>query len=113
MNDYTYLYRDVTSLEALGGFDWDVFISAHNPTERVLSVFNAVAAKQKDWISHTEYGLAKNQIPAGAFGCAARREDEFVFEYFEQRLAGVNLKTASICIDITGFMRPHMLYMIH
>jgi hypothetical protein len=75
-------------------------------------VFDAVAAKQKDWISHTEYGLAKDQVPVGSFASNDWREDDFMFEYFEKRLGGVDPKTVSICVDITGFMRPHMLYLV-
>ncbi|MBZ9677810.1 hypothetical protein [Mesorhizobium sp. ES1-1] len=113
MTDYTYLYRDNTTLNDLASAKWDVFISAHNPTERVLRVFDAVSAKQKDWVSHAEYGLTKDRVPPGSFTSDARREDDFMFEYFEERLRGVDLKTVSICVDVTGFMRPHMLYLVH
>lgn len=112
MIDYSYLYRENVSLPELTASTWDVFISAHNPTERVLRVFDAVSARQKEWISHREYRLPKGQIPPTAFTSNAEREDDFVVEFFEERLKGADLKSISICVDVTGFMRPHMLYLV-
>ena len=113
MTDYSYLYRETVSLDQLAGGAWDFFISAHNPTERVLKVFESVNANQREWISHTEYGLSADKVPAGAFKSAATREDDFIVEFFENRLKGADLRGMSICVDVTGFMRPHMLYLVH
>jgi hypothetical protein len=113
MIDYSYLYRDTVTLESLQQKRWDLFVSAYNPTERVRNVFNAVVADQKDWIIHEEYGLDAAVTPAGSFASQADREDEFIVEYFEKRVAGVDISKMSLCIDLTGFMRPHMLYLVH
>jgi len=111
--DYTYLYRDKIDLASLAAGKWDVFISAYNLTERVQKVFEALSSTQKEWLSHREYGLSADQVPAGAFTSEARREDDFIVEFFEERLSGADLKSLSICVDVTGFMRPHMLYLVH
>jgi hypothetical protein len=112
MIDYTYLYRDVVTTNDLGTGGWDVFISAYNPTERVQQVFDAAGAHQKDWVIHNEYGLAPDKIPQSAFSSQSEREDEFIVDYADSRLAGADLSSLSICIDLTGLMRPHLLYLV-
>lgn len=113
MTDYSYLYRDSIDLASLAAGGWDLFISAHNRTERVQRVYEAISSAKKEWISHREYGLTGDQVPAGSFTSAARREDDFICEFFEDRLKGADLTSISICVDVTGFMRPHMLYLVH
>ncbi len=111
--EYNHFYKDHTSLKELGDGDWDILISAHNLTERVLDVFQAVSAHEKHWICHNEYGLADDISPHGAFRCDATCEDEFILQFFEDRFDGKSLENAKICVDITGFMRPHLLYLMH
>ena len=111
--DYTFFYRDSVDIESLQTCEWDLFLSAHNVTERVLAVFQKVSTHQKEWISHSEYNLDLSAVPGSAFRSQAEREDEFILEFFEDRLPGVDLSNMSICVDITGFMRPHMLYLMH
>ncbi len=38
MIDYTYQYKTVLDLRAVGSTQWDIFISAFNPSDRVLKV---------------------------------------------------------------------------
>lgn len=111
--EYSHYYKDSISLENLGDGDWDIMISAHNLTERVLAVFEAVSAYEKHWICHNEYGLPTESTPQSAFRSDATREDEFVLQFFEDRFGGKSLDGAKICVDITGFMRPHLLYLMH
>ena len=111
--DYTFFYRDSLDMESLQDLEWDLFLSAHNLTERVLSIFQSVKAHQKEWISHTEYNIDLNEVPRNAFRSQVEREDEFILEFFEGRLASEDLRNTRICVDITGFMRPHMLFLMH
>ena len=112
MIDYTYLYRDVVTAADLATGGWDVLISAYNPTERVRTVFEAADAHQKDWLVHSEYGLATDKLPKLAFSCQSEREDEYVVDYAEARLPGSDFSSISFCIDLTGLMRPHLLYLV-
>lgn len=111
--EYSHYYKDGISLDDLGNGNWDVLISAHNLTERVLAVFQAASAHEKHWICHSEYGLSADVAPEEAFRCDAVREDEFILQFFEDRFHGKSLENANICVDITGFMRPHLLYLMH
>lgn len=111
--DYTYFYRESLNPNNLQDFRWDCFISAHNMTERVRTVFECVNADRKEWISHSEYQIGEGDVPKPAFRSQAEREDEFILEFYETRLAEMDLGNLSVCVDVTGFMRPHMLYLIH
>lgn len=113
MIDYTIFYKESLDIPELHGGGWDLFISAHNKTERVNAVFEGVRAHQKEWISHSEYRIDDGEIPQNSFRSQAEREDEFIVEFFESRLPDADVKNLRICIDITGFMRPHMLYLMH
>lgn len=112
MIDYTHQYKEVLKLTDFQNLKWDLFISAFNTAERVQSVFNEVHATRKDWLVHQEYGFPANVIPSGSFSSQSSKEDEYIIEYFESAgdIAGSGL---SICIDVTGFMRPHMMYVIN
>lgn len=55
MIDYTYQYKTVLDIRAVGGSNWDVFISAFNPSERVIKVFDEVRSARKHWLVHHEY----------------------------------------------------------
>lgn len=113
MIDYTYQYKTVLDLRAVGSTQWDIFISAFNPSDRVLKVFEEVRAAKKYWLVHHEYGLSPNDAPDGAFISGASREDDFIVEFFTSVLQHVDIPGARICIDVTGFMRPHMIYLIN
>ena len=111
--DYSHYYKDSISLNELGDYNWDIFISAHNLNERVLTVFQAVSAQEKHWVCHSEYGLSADDLPRAAFRCDALREDEFILQFFDDRFQGKSLEAFKICVDITGFMRAHLLYLMH
>lgn len=112
MIDYTFQYRSTVTPDELPELTWDLFVSAYNPCDRVRNVFNLVNATRKDWIIHNEYHFASGDVPVGAFSSDSESEDEFILQYFES-CGGVDaFKTAKICIDVTGFMRPHMLFLI-
>lgn len=91
---------------------WDVFISAFNSSDRVREVYSKVPANSKYWLIHSEYGYSGEELPGGdCFECPSSSEAEFVeafiahIEKAEQR----DLSSLSICVDITGFMRPHLI----
>ncbi|QOF72472.1 hypothetical protein IG197_05180 [Aminobacter sp. SR38] len=113
MIDYTYQYRTVLDIRAVGGSNWDIFISAFNPSERVIKVFDEVRSARKHWLVHHEYGLGKSDVPEGAFISNEIREDDVILEFFTSALRETDLSGARICIDVTGFMRPHMIYLIN
>jgi len=107
--DYTILYR--STLSTTGAWssaeEWDLFISAYNESERVQKVFEWAVAGTKLWVIHPEYGLPADQVPVGALQPPNGDEAEFIGAVLDA-YAG-DLATASICVDITGMMRPHVM----
>jgi hypothetical protein len=113
MKDYTYLYRDELFLCEEWEGPWDLFISAFNTTERVGFVFNKVPAKEKHWLVHNEYRFLNDEHPSGDFFISdANNEADFILEYADRKLSQVDLAHAKLCIDLTGFMRPHMMFLV-
>src|ERR1700722_13077642 len=90
---------------------WDVFVSAYNDSDRVKNVFEAAPARAKHWCIRDEYGYKKGECPDGeeTFWVSGD-ESTAVQAYFDQ--SKVDPKNSTICIDITGFMRPHILFFV-
>jgi hypothetical protein len=93
--------------------NFDIFISAFNLSERVTHTFDRVKATNKYWIIHNEYCFNANELPSTApiLTSSADQEADFIIEILEQMPQSVDAETM-ICVDITGFMRPHLLFLI-
>jgi hypothetical protein len=91
---------------------WDTFISAFNTSHRVNEPFRKVNARNKVWLIHQEYGFTSDELPeigrivmhdAGdESDCVGRLFDADISIDYEKGL----------CVDITGFMRPHLMYLL-
>jgi hypothetical protein len=94
---------------------WDIFVSAYNDSKRVQLPFSEINARSKVWWSLPEYHYAANEMPKGQtcvqLGPAYSNEADFIEEGLNRSgfMAG---NSQRICIDITGFMRPHILYFL-
>lgn len=110
--EYGLLHREVLRPEELGDAGpWDLTVSAFNHSERVRKAFDAINAGEKHWIVHPEYGFFDADLPTNArlHRSVARDEAEFWHEYFGDVGADSWDTSMRICIDITGFMRPHLM----
>lgn len=113
--DYTVFYKDSydPAHDWAASQRWDVFVSAFNPTERVQRVFSAVTAGEKHWLVHNEYGFAAAEHPTSGRVYAPQaslREDDFIRGWIDG--LGMDLSVASLCVDISGFMRPHVIFLL-
>ena len=114
--DYGYFRRDLIR----SGADWsnvqefDLFLSAYNLSDRVRNVYDNVRARTKLWILHREYGLQSDSFPIeDCFLSAATDESSFCLELFDRLKGQFNsLHSLSICIDATGILRPHLLFLL-
>lgn len=90
---------------------YDIFISAFNSSQRVNDVFNAVNATHKYWIIHPEYSYGHEELPheGECIKPTANQESLQVDEIF-QMIGDINNK--KICLDITGFMRHVLIFLI-
>ena len=113
MRDYSHFYRQELPSHCQSECRWDILISAYNDSERVLRVFDLIRAEEKHWIVHKEYGYEKVDVGIhDGFFSTLCREDEFVLSFCDSRLNGIDISAARICVDATGFMRPHLMFFL-
>jgi hypothetical protein len=112
MRDYTINYRQQVLAEEIAEMskDWSLFISAFNTSDRVTKVFEACHAREKHWIVHPEYAFGAEVLPESCFCPQSRNEAEFWTEYREQ--SAVDFSAGVVCVDATGFMRPHLAFLM-
>lgn len=112
MIDYTIFYKEkYTSIDLFcNSNQFDLFISAYNDSFRVKSVFEKMKCSKK-WLVLPEYNYRDVELPSEPFVTFndGQSESEIISSYFSQV---ENLDSIKLCIDITGFMRPHLVYMI-
>lgn len=113
MNDYTIYYK--TQLPVIGawGVDdhWDIFISSYIPVDRVQQVFAKANAKEKRWIVFPEYELhVDKHLPQTPFAENGCDESEFIAAFWDT--LPDNAAEMRICVDITGFIRPYLIFLI-
>lgn len=98
----------LSSLEKEG--KWDLFLSGFNHTSRVQQVFKTVDAKNKLWLIQPQYEIPSELLPSSdeTFVSDSVDEDTFITELFQD----INPQEKSICVDITGLLRPHILFMM-
>ena len=107
--DFTIFYKtsyesgDVDSLE-----EYDFFFSAYDDCERTKVIFDKIKAKKKIWIDFPHYKNGTLSVP-DLYVCNSFKEDECFIDLFSQLTL---LNNSKICIDITGFIRPHLIFFI-
>jgi len=105
-----YTKEIVENFNSVNNIDFDLFISAFEPCERVTSTFKDINAKQKTWIVFPQYEIQATQLPSdNVFQSKEFSEDGFFHDFFGNYPI---TEKSKICIDITGFIRPHLIYLI-
>lgn len=119
MRDYTIFYKmQMPPNRNWGeGLEWDLFISAFNESERVRTVFDTIKAHERHWMVLPEYGFTEEQLPQhspekGVYRYLSdfRNESDYLEGYFDSYPR--DYSGLRICVDITGFMRPHLLTLL-
>lgn len=92
--------------------EYDVFISAYNLSDRIRVVFNKSVAPLKIWMVFPQYQFDAADYPADGevFFSKEMQESEYLNSFFGQYSA--SLVGKRVCIDITGFMRPHLIFLV-
>lgn len=115
MNDYSIYYRRSVSVNRIAKElpEFDVFLSAYNSSDRVGRVFQDVRAKRKYWVIHPEYCYAPLDEPVGFEIVKPAEKDELdqVNKIIEV-CGGIDLVGLDICLDITGFMRHVLVFLV-
>lgn len=104
----SYDYGDLTNLS-----DYDIFLSAYDNCNRTKDIFNKVKANQKRWFIFPQYsGIKAAELPVeNVYKNQSLTESEY-FKDFILEFKDYNYKDKSLCIDITGFIRPHLIYLL-
>jgi len=118
--DYSLFYRSkFANIEELNNDrSYDLFISAYNDSIRVKNAFEEIVSKEKHWLIFPEYFYQHDQLPI------TDKENEKIFTFNNALSEGgivrdyisrshVDFETAGqVCIDITGFIRPHLVFLV-
>jgi hypothetical protein len=111
--DYSLFYRRTITVarlaKELGEFDF--LLSAYNSSERVKIAFANVNARNKIWLVHPEYQYLQIEHPKDGVVIYPQMSDEIT--QIEAAISAMpGLDTATVCIDITGFMRHTLAFLI-
>lgn len=111
--DYAHFYRRSISLDRVSKEvgSYDVFISAYNSSDRVRKIFDEVKADRKIWLVHPEYQYADVEVLVDGGFVRPLATDEIA--QVDALLAESGpIAGASLCIDITGFMRHVLAFLV-
>ena len=92
---------------------WDLFISSYNDSQRVRSVFNRVPAAERRWWVMPEYCYGRAELPDLPRTAFLRDGNEA--DIIKAGLAAAGFDQSRhrrLLFDITGMMRPHILFMM-
>jgi len=111
--EYSFFYK--TELPIIDSWDhhdrYDLFLSAFNSSERVNSVYLKANSIDKYWLIFPEYHYLENELPnENTFCCQGSSEGDQILSFFNH--INLDLENTKICIDITGFMRPQLAFII-
>ena len=104
--DYTIFYKtsyDGGNVDCGEGYNF--FFSAYDGCERTITIFDKIKSEEKIWIDFPHY--ENNFNGENVYHCNSHCEDECFIDLFSK----IKLETNSrICVDITGFIRPHLIF---
>ena len=112
---YQLMARTELAVKDLASLEFDMLISAFDATDRVRMVFSEVRAARKHWLIHHEYRFRDDELPSTGevYQPGPGDETEFWADYFEN--SGLRLDALGdtrLCIDVSGFMRPHLMVLL-
>lgn len=114
MIDYTIFYKKTYRPDDKWPNEnrWDVLISGFNSSERVQKAFIDANAIEKHWLVFPDYCNEIKEYPTFGkiFALSSVQEADFIQQYFE--ISGIDLENKRICVDITGFPRPHLMFLL-
>jgi hypothetical protein len=113
MIEYLMFRKERLSVADLRGHTpWDTFLSSYNESERVKAVFDVVPAGRKSWLVADEYGYEDRELPQGQPSIRLGGGSEADAIVNGIAALGQDFEGIRLCVDITGFMRPHILFLV-
>jgi len=111
--DYSIFYTTKHKNLEDGSFEeYDLFISGFDLCERTKKIYDEIKSKEKVWLIFPQYKDIKDtdyNSYSNYYFDSSYEEDT----YFEKFLGKYNVSSEiKLCIDITGFIRPHLIFLI-
>ncbi len=94
---------------------YDLLLSAFNLGERTAEVYDRIDATEKIWLIHEEYQLSSADIPTEQkFELAGSDEAIYCKSLIDSLVARgrLDVTRTRMCIDITGMLRPHLMFIL-
>lgn len=107
MMNYSYYF--IEEIKDVSALQYDVFISVYDGCERTKYVFNKVKASNKHWLVIPQYNQSDDEKPATFLYSSGTIESDYILEVIKSIEIDTDKK---ICIDSTGFIIPHLLFLI-
>lgn len=109
--DFTIFYKESYENGEVGVNSYDLFFSAYDNCDRTKVVFDKIESQKKIWFLFPHYNLEFTNTDGtfDVYSNSAYKEDDFFVAFFETNQINFSSK---ICVDITGFLRPHLMYFI-
>lgn len=110
--DYAMFFRRPINVERIAEElpHFDVFVSAFNSSDRVNITFQEISASSKYWLVHPEYSYIPIEYPSGSIVAPSVNDEVTQVGMLLDAIGSLDGKT--ICIDITGFMRHVLAFLI-
>lgn len=90
--------------------EYDFFISGFDSYEGTLLSYSEINAQIKVWLIFPHYSIPSDNLPLSKFYTSDfHKEDDYFQDFFSEYQFTSN---SSVCIDMTGFIKPHLLYLI-
>lgn len=110
--DFTKFYKySFNPEEEFNCPEYDLFLSAYDECERTRIPYDKVKAKKKLWMLFPQYQY-KGEKPKEEFYLSEGKSESEYFKDFFSQYDKDELSKMSICVDSTGFLRPHFIYLI-
>lgn len=91
--------------------EYDLFISAYDECERTRIPYNKIKARKKLWMLFPQYRYKSSNPQEEFYYSQNKRESEYFKDFFNM-FGRDNLCKMSICVDSTGFLRPHLIFLL-
>ena len=104
-----YFYSFIEEVKDMSALQYDVLLTAYDGCERTAVPYEKVNANRKYWFVFPQYNQDASERPQQALYSDSLSESSFVLETMDNVDICPDCK---LCIDATGFLIPHLLFLI-
>jgi hypothetical protein len=107
MMNYSYYFNE--EIQDTSTLQYDVFISVYDGCDRTKETFMKVKAGSKYWLVIPQYNQPEEERPDSFLFSSNTDESDYFLEVVDKMALEEGKR---ICIDSTGFIIPHLLYLV-